>query len=133
MQRTGLPESIVVLPADVVFRAKPNWGRARTYVLPSGEYRYHGKDRHGYFLKHQGGGFRYDSRGPIAGGFFVPSDPTKSWGLWTSGASVDQAMAVLGAAGAGVGSSDPDSEAIYIVDLPDDTKRMLEVYVGSQR
>lgn len=71
--------------------------------------------------------------GSIPGGFFVPFDRAQPWGLWSTGASVGQAVAVLGPLGAGFGSADPDSQAIYIVDLPAPTKAQLEDYVSSQK
>lgn len=56
LERAALPSSVVVLSRDVEFKAKPNWGMARIYVLPAGEYRYHGKDKMGYFFEAHGEG-----------------------------------------------------------------------------
>lgn len=123
--RTGLEKQFVELKGDVTFVAKPNWGRQRTYKLPQGRYALHGKDSQGRFFKHVTSGFYFDGDGPIPGGFFVPHDGSKPMGLWSTGASKSQAFALLGAAGTAVAANDPESQAIYIVDLPTSTADFL--------
>jgi hypothetical protein len=97
--------------------------------LPQGRYTLHGKDSHGRFFKHLTSGFYFDGDGPIPGGFFVPNDRTKPMGLWSTGPSKSQAFALLGAAGTAAASDDPESQAIYIVDLPANTADLLRALI----